>query len=346
MEENGKNQITEIARQLNLSPGTVSVVLNGHGDKIRISKATQKRIKDAAKEMGYQPNIYARRLRNAGTEKTSQLIAVFWNSGYADDLMGKFFHGLQNIINREGYCVEFYVHMFEFGKLSDCEQNMTPNRFSGIIICGISDEDAKFLNTHSFDVPIVCVFRNEKNYHSVYVDDYDIGINVAQLFFERGHKSVGFIGSIYNGPNSLLRKKSFIDKCKELGLNVDDMCLREEAERDFKSGFKAMTEILDLENRPTAIFINVQEQAMGAVTACKSKGIVFQKDMELFSVGQSKSFEFFMPSISMVCTPIDEVAESALDLLMEVIREEIDQPIARKLKAKYVFGDTCGQIWQ
>ncbi len=342
MESKGKKQITEIAKQLNLSPGTVSVVLNGHGDKIRISKATQKRIKDAAKEMGYQPNIYARRLRNAGLEETSQLIAVFWNSGYADDLMGKFFYGLQKIINREGYCVEFYVHMFEYGQLSDCEKIMTPKRFSGIIICGISDEDAKFLNSHSFDIPIVCALRAEKKYHSVYVDDYDIGINVAQLFFERGHKSVGFIGSLYNGPNSDLRKKGFVNKCKELGLYMDDMCLREEAERDFMSGFKAMTEILNFKNRPTAVFINVQEQAMGAVTACKS--IIFQKDMELFSVGQSKSFEFFMPTISMVCAPIDEVAESSLDLLMKVLRDEIDQPIARKLKAKYVFGDTCGQF--
>lgn len=73
----GNKQITEIANQLGLSPGTVSVVLNGRGDKVRISKATQKRVKDAAREMGYQPNIYARRLRNSGIEETSQVIAVF-----------------------------------------------------------------------------------------------------------------------------------------------------------------------------------------------------------------------------------------------------------------------------
>ena len=89
----GNKQITEIANQLGLSPGTVSVVLNGRGDKGRISKATQKRVKDAAREMGYQPNIYARRLRNSGIEETSQVIAVFWNSGYADDIMGSFFRG-------------------------------------------------------------------------------------------------------------------------------------------------------------------------------------------------------------------------------------------------------------
>ena len=46
----------------------------------------------------------------------------------------------------------------------------------------------------------------------------------------------------------------------------------------------------------------------------------------------------------MVCTPVFEVAESALDLLMVVIRSEGNTPIARNLKAKYVFGDTCGDF--
>lgn len=338
----GNKQITEIANQLGLSAGTVSVVLNGRGDKVRISKETQKRVKDAAREMGYQPNIYARRLRNSGIEETSQVIAVFWNSGYADDIMGSFFRGLQQVSGQNGYCVEFYVHMFEYGQLCNCEHIMSPTRFSGIIICGISDADAEFLNSHCFDIPIVCVFRNEKKYHSVYVNDYDIGINVARLFAQRGHKSVGFIGSNQNGPNSYLRKSGFINNCHDLGLSVESIWVREEENRDFISGFHAMKEILTLKNRPTAVFINVPEQAMGAVSACKNEGVVFQEELELFSFGHSKSFEYFLPSISMVCTPVVEVAENALELLMMVIRNETDRPTARILKAKYIFGDTCG----
>ena len=46
-----KVQIKEIAERLGLSPGTVSIVLNGRGDKMRISKETQKRVKEVAQEM-------------------------------------------------------------------------------------------------------------------------------------------------------------------------------------------------------------------------------------------------------------------------------------------------------
>ena len=70
------------------------IVLNGRGDVMRISKETQKRVRDMAKEMNYQPNIYARRLRSAAHEKAGRVIAVLWNSAYSDLMMGQFFRGL------------------------------------------------------------------------------------------------------------------------------------------------------------------------------------------------------------------------------------------------------------
>ena len=66
-------QIKQIAEQLGLSQSTVSIVLNGRGDKMRISKSTQERVLVAAKDMNYQPNIYARRLRRAGEKQSGQI---------------------------------------------------------------------------------------------------------------------------------------------------------------------------------------------------------------------------------------------------------------------------------
>lgn len=342
MASSGNVQIKEIAERLGLSAGTVSIVLNGRGDKMRISKETQQKVKEVAREMDYQPNIYARRLRNAGVEETSRVVAVFWNSGYADEIMGSFFRGLQHIAEKDQEHVEFYVHMFAYGQLSECEDIMTPTRFSGIIICGISDADAKFLNSHHFDIPIVCAFRNEERYHCVYVDDYAIGANAAAMFAERGHKSAGLIGSKQNGPNSILRKKGFIDKCGELGIEIRDEWTKESVGRDFEYGYMAMEEILKCEGRPTAIFVNVADQAVGATIACKNNGLHFKKDIELLSVGSGKSFGYFSPSISSVCTPVELVAENTLRLLIRVIENETDKPVNCVLDARYVPGDTCG----
>ena len=105
-----------------------------------------------------------------------------------------------------------------------------------------------------------------------------------------------------------------------------------------------MKQLLALENPPTAIFVNIPEQAIGAVSACKAKGIRFQEELELLSMGISKSFDYFMPTISTIYTPVEEAGESALNLLMVASHSDVDMPIARVLEAKCLFGDTCGGI--
>ena len=72
-------QIKQIAEAAGFSQSTVSIVLNGRCDEMRISQATQQRITSVAREMNYQPNIYARRLRGISGSQPAQMIGLFWN---------------------------------------------------------------------------------------------------------------------------------------------------------------------------------------------------------------------------------------------------------------------------
>jgi DNA-binding LacI/PurR family transcriptional regulator len=71
--------IREISEYTGLSPSTVSIVLNGKSKSRNISPQTTQKVLDAAKALGYTPNISARRLRNHNTRK---YIAVFWANDY------------------------------------------------------------------------------------------------------------------------------------------------------------------------------------------------------------------------------------------------------------------------
>jgi DNA-binding LacI/PurR family transcriptional regulator len=53
----------DIAARLGLAPTTVSHVLAGRGDRVRIKAETQRRVLDAARELGYRPNASARAMR-------------------------------------------------------------------------------------------------------------------------------------------------------------------------------------------------------------------------------------------------------------------------------------------
>ena len=65
-ESAGKSILKQIAEEAKVSVSTVSIVLNGRGDEMRISPATQARVRECAKRADYTPNVYARKLRKSG----------------------------------------------------------------------------------------------------------------------------------------------------------------------------------------------------------------------------------------------------------------------------------------
>lgn len=338
----GTIQIKNIAERAGVSPGTVSLVLNGRGDELRISKATQQHVKEVAKELNYQPNIYARRLRNTSAGENSKIIAVFWSTELMDDMMGRFFMGLHKVVAAFGYNVEFFIQLFEFDKLSEYKDIMNSSRFSGIILSGVSDYDTEFVNKNTFDLPVVLINRNEERYHFVYINDYEIGKSIAKLFHSRNHKHVGLISMKRKGHGAKMRQIGFLDNCEKFKMEIRPEWIEEMGERDYASGYQATQRMLQYKEKPDAIFVMSYGQVLGTVEAVKDAGLKIPEDIEVLSYGDSKTFQHYSPSISSVYVPVETLAENALNLLILVIDNGIEIPMSRMLYADYVFRDSCG----
>ena len=342
MPKSSNVRIKEIAERLDLSVGTVSVVLNGRGDAMRISKATQERIRAVADEMNYQPNIYARRLRNTGIEKPARLIGVFWNYLYADEIMSNVYRFLQEEADSKEYRTEFTFRFFHPDQLhKDCEI-ITSQQFNGIIIYGISDADEAFLNESMPNLPVVVLLRRAEKLHSICLDDYAVGQNVARLFMARGYRNAGFIGSRQRGRSATLRKLGFLEQCKQYGIRIEERWIKETPERDQKGGRLAMQEILQEGEHPSILFVSAPQQVIGIINACQKAGVHIPQDMELLAYGEYSYFDHLSPTISCVYLPMQYLAATALDLLLTVLDKNIQMPINRTLREEYQFRESCG----
>lgn len=80
----GKITMTAIARRLGLGQATVSHVLNGRGEELGISPATQQRIRQAVKELGYRPNALARAMRSGRLGQVALLASPCGADGQGD----------------------------------------------------------------------------------------------------------------------------------------------------------------------------------------------------------------------------------------------------------------------
>lgn len=331
--------LKNIAEQLGVSQSTVSIVLNGRGDKMRISKATQKKVLEAAKDMNYQPNIYARRLRGAGEKQAGRIIAIFWNLKYLDDL-GKFFRGASDAIEKNGYNIEFMVQLFEEDNLYSLENLITSQKYNGIILCAPSDKDLEFLNSETFDVPIVLSNKSSNKYSGIYTDNFETGRNCAKLFAEKGHKKVGLIGVSRKGSGSTVRRFGFTSECERLGIEIRSEWITESPDYDITRGYQCAKKIIECRDWPTGIFILTDTQAIGAMIALKDHNIRVPEDMEILAYGNSELFEMMSPKISSVVVLREVMAENAVNLLMTKIENNITDPISKVLVPEYRFRES------
>ena len=189
-----KMQIKNIADKLGLSVSTVSVVLNGRGDQVRISKETQKKVLNAAKEINYQPNIYARRLRQAANEEAPYVLALFWRRDNLNSRLGRFLEGIFQTIDLKELKIELVVQAYEPGNFMTYMDMLSSNRFSGAMICGLNEEEQKALEEREITIPIVFIGRDSQIYHSVLMDSYRTGEECAACMNLSGVKSAAFLG--------------------------------------------------------------------------------------------------------------------------------------------------------
>ena len=335
-------QIKQIAEKLGVSTGTVSIVLNGRGDQMRISKSTQKRILDMAREVNYQPNIYARRLRKSAEEEAPYIIAVFWREEYLDDLLARFLKGLYHTIKNHSLNVELVLQPYDFGNLEIYHRYLNSNHFNGAIIGGVSNEDQLYLEQNEFDIPIVLVGRSTKKYNSVLIDYYEAGVTCANLFSKRKHRTAGLIGVAKKGKSVQLIELAFKETCKETNIHLDPGYISYCEERDFASGYESAMTILSNENKPTAIFAMDGRNAVGVLKACKTMGLNVPTDIEILVFGENEYFSYSDPTISTIQQPMEQFAESSLNMILMSIKNKVDIPMIQELAPIFNFRESCG----
>ena len=82
-------RLRDVAQRAGVAPSTASAVLNGREVEARIAPATQERVRAAAEELGYRPNLAARNLRS----HTSRIVGLVSDAIAAEPYAGEMVRG-------------------------------------------------------------------------------------------------------------------------------------------------------------------------------------------------------------------------------------------------------------
>ena len=135
--------IKDVAKQAGVSVTTVSIIINGKAEERKISAATQQRVAEAMRDLGYQPNLSARRLRSQENERP--VIAFFWPLDYRVSILASFLNFIQIEIAESGFDCEMMIQTYENDKLEQYGTTFLKNGYSGAIIGACSAKDQQWL---------------------------------------------------------------------------------------------------------------------------------------------------------------------------------------------------------
>ncbi|NQX69845.1 LacI family DNA-binding transcriptional regulator [Paenibacillus alba] len=333
--------IKEIAQHAGVSQGTASIVLNGKGDQYRISASTQQRIIEAARQLNYQPNISARRLRSGG-ETVLPIIALFWALDTRTALISRFLKGLQHALSSIDGEYELLIQPYVGTKLHEVRSLITGTRYNGAIIANPTEEDEAFLENTLLNVPIVLYQRSSAKYSSVNVDSFKTGEEVAGLFASRGHKHIGVIVPNVSSSAIRFRKEGFLAKAAELGVEVNPAHI---VFSDFseRGGDEAIRQLFrNQATPPTALFIISDQMAVGALAALNELGKRVPNEIEIIGHDDDEVTSYTIPTLSTVHLPVEQMAEECIHLLTGLMHHRTTVPVAKMLETHIVARNSCG----
>lgn len=319
--------IKKISEKSGYSPSTVSIVLRGIGAERNISDSTQKKVMDAARELGYQPNVSARRLRSDEPEKRN--IAVFWAADFRAVMVAKFLQGFQRFILENKLDMEVLICPYQPNCLEESATHRTLNMYSGALICTASEKDLEYVEQLNTSCPIVLYNRRSERFPSVGVDNEKIGQCIAEKFIKDGCSKAAIVADHRELSYSRIRVRGCVERLKKEEIEVKEIF----AENNSIAEGKKCVSSLSLGEGKTGIFAVSDYLAFGILNELTEIGVKIPEQAELISIGTNEEelYGCFRPSLSVIEIPIEEMAYHCAKVLNHIIETRTQDMVKIKV---------------
>jgi len=304
--------ILDVAERAGVSKSLVSLVMR---EPERVSEASRAAVLEAAAELGYRPNAVARSLVQRRTQVIGVVLSDLHNPFFADVA-----DGIESAAAAAGYRTMLSSGFLDPARERSSMETLLELRVDALILMG-SMMEIRDIEKVAKSLPVALVGRYTDSdlLDSVGVDDAVGARKAVDYLVGLGHSNIVHIhaGSAAGAPR---RRAGYEEAMREHGL---DLFIRSVA-GDFTEagGAKAMTELLQSGDIPTAVFAPNDFSALGAMDVIDSAGYAIPGDISLF--GYDNLTISGLPRISMttVGQPRTTLGEEAVHLVLERLNEE------------------------
>lgn len=307
----------DLARQLNISPATVSMVLN---NKPGISEETRDLVLAAARENGYQ---FKKRSEVEVVQRTIHFIIYKKHGDVVADT--PFFSQLIEGITQKCRQENCMLQISYFYEQEDIQQQLADIRTannSGILLLGTEMDLESFRYFAGFKAPIVLLdcYHDELNVDSVLINNMQGAYLATNFLAEKGHKTIGYLQSKVRINNFQERADGYYKALRAHKIPTDHPhVIKLSPSTD--AGYHDMLNWLD-KNPPIADAYFADNDILGAIAirAFQERGYRIPQDISIIGFDDMPVFQFLEPSLSTMRVQKKELGALAVARLMEKMR--------------------------
>ncbi|MFF3460221.1 LacI family DNA-binding transcriptional regulator [Streptomyces sp. NPDC002730] len=313
----------DVARAAGVSQATVSLVL---GDKWRgrVSERTAGLVRDAARELGYRPNLAARNLRLGRTRTALLVVPALTNEFFA-----RVYTGAATVAAEHGFGVVLYPSPEGIGPAKDPFASARA-ALDGVIASSMAAEALTAIR--GTDLPLVMLDSDPADPGAAAHVNLDIADGMRQMtdhLLALGHRRFVHLASAVASWTFDVRARALHEHLRD----VPDAVVRTvPAPLDVGSARAAVERaLIGPGPRPTAILCDDDILAAGACKAVRRLGLRVPEDISVTGFDDLALATAVEPELTTVRLPAERVGERGMSALLAVLDgrppEEGDLPV-------------------
>lgn len=317
--------IKDVARVVGLSVSTVSIVLRGQAKQRKIPQQTEEKILSAARSINYQPNLSARKLRDATEEQYT--IGLFWAADTRTIVLARVLKGVQKALVDGHHHINLVVSPYTSGRICDNKSLQGFTNYNAAIVANIDANDSRYLEENPPKIPIVLYNRDSAQFSSVRTDNDATGRIAALQFLSKGLTNIGAVLQKSPFIAMLKRSDSFIQACEEGGItSLQDNTILSDG--TVSGGFEAGMKIIERGNIPEGIYCDSDSAALGLQNAFTKYKEKIPNDIKLVAIGSAPTVltQYSSPPLTLIELPLEEMAIQSVNLLVDLLQHKIQAP--------------------
>lgn len=321
--------IYDLARELNLSPATIS---RGLKNSSSISKATIKKITEKAEELGYRHNNFASSLRKQKSHTIGVMVHEL-NSNFITSVLA----GIEKISAEAGYDLIIAHSSETYKKEAANALNLFHKRVDGLI-ASLSFDTKNLDHFKPFidkGIPVIFFDRVEESVDipKVIIDNYKNGYQATQHLVEQGCRRIVMVTANLNRNVYAQRFKGYKDALYDNGIKFDDklLLIKDLSE---KCGREAALEILKMKPRPDGAFITNDFSAAVCMQTLKEHGLRIPEDIAIVGFNNDAISKIIEPQLTTINYPGIDIGEIAARNLIGHLKGDTNMAHTNTIIAK------------